>query len=93
MLDATIAAVLITATVSMGGSFLVARQSAETHTTTALRDAWSRIDSLSARVDSLEDERRADAVVIRRLGDYIDVLEDHIWKRLPPPPPQRPDGI
>lgn len=93
MLDATIAAVLITATVSMGGSWLVARQSAETRTTTALRDAWTRIDSLSGRIDALESSRRADAIVIRRLGDYIDVLEDHIWKQLPPPPPARPDGI
>ena len=93
MLDTTIAAVLITAAVSMGGSWLVARSSART-VDQQMRDSdRRRIVALEARVDVLETARRADAVVISRLGDHIDVLEDHIWKRLPPPPPQRPDGI
>ena len=54
---------------------------------------YGRISTLEKEITELWDARRADAVVIRRLGDHIDVLEDHIWKRLPPPPPQRPDGI
>lgn len=52
-----------------------------------------RVASLEGRVDGLEEKRRRDAGVIRAQGDHIDVLEAHIWKRLPPPPPARPDGL
>ena len=41
------------------------------------------IDQLHARVDSLERERESDR-------EYIQILRDHIYKRLPPPPPKHP---
>ena len=92
-MEPSVIAALITASVSMGGAWLVARQSAQSHTQEALTDAWARIDALSARVDTLEAARREDAALIRRMGDHIDTLEHHIWQQLPPPPPPRPDGI
>lgn len=52
-----------------------------------------RIAALEARVDSLESKRREDAVLIRRMGDHIDTLEDHIRQGKPPPPPTRPEGV
>ena len=52
-----------------------------------------RVLDLENRVNDLEDKHRADAVLIRHLGDHIDNLEAHIWAGKPPPPPERPDGI
>ena len=93
MLEASLAAVLITAAVSISGSWLVARTSARS-VDVQMRDSdRRRIVALESRVSELEGARRSDAVTIRLLGDYADVLEHHIWQQLPPPPPPRPQGI
>lgn len=42
------------------------------------------------QIERLWQARRDDARVIRAQGDHIDVLEDHIWRRVGPPPPARP---
>lgn len=52
-----------------------------------------RVNALEGRVDELEEKRRKDARLIREQGDHIDVLENHIWQKLPPPPPARPAGL
>lgn len=52
-----------------------------------------RVSDLETQVQGLWDSRKTDALVIRHQGDHIDVLEDHIWKRKPPPPPARPPGV
>jgi len=53
----------------------------------------SRVNALETRVDELEEKRKDDAVLIRKLGDFIDILEAHIWDGKGPPPPERPNGI
>lgn len=58
--------------------------SAQLRAALAAKDA--RIDHLDAR---LEEKSRT----IRALADHVDVLEHHIWQRLGPPPPARPEGI
>lgn len=50
----------------------------------------ARIADLETKYSGLWDAREADAKTKRAQGDHIDVLEDHIWQRLPPPPPARP---
>lgn len=61
------------------------------------RDTIADRDSLLATVltevrdlrDRVERAERA-----RRVrDDHIDALEHHIWQRMPPPPPARPEGI
>lgn len=99
-----LAAVLITAAVSIGGSWLVAMQAARTSAEQSrqaevddelarLAAAWSRIEQLERRVTELEDKRAADALVKRAMGDHIDVLEAHIIRGDGPPPPPRPPGV
>ena len=53
----------------------------------------ARVDSLEAKYAALWEARERDALIKRAQGDHIDVLEHHIWRQLPPPPPQLPDGI
>ena len=78
-MTAELAAVLITAAVSLGGAWVVA--------------GAGRITRLEARIERLEALREADAITKRQLGDHVDLLEHHIWDRKPPPPPPRPEGI
>ena len=89
-MDANLAAVIITVGVSLGvslgGSWLVAKNTASN------RDHL-RIAALESRVDILEQKREQDAIIKRLMGDHIDVLENHIWERKGPPPPARPEGI
>jgi len=96
-MDVTLAAVLITAAVAVGGSWLVARttgRSAAQAVEVQSREVdRKRITDLEGQVERLWQLRQTDAVTIRRLGDFVDVLEAHIWQRKPPPPPSRPDGI
>ncbi|KMM44851.1 hypothetical protein CWIS_13535 [Cellulomonas sp. A375-1] len=96
-MSVTLAAVLITAAVSIGGSWLVARttgRSAAAAVEVAARASdRARMQELERQVTELWALRRQDAVTIRRLGDFIDVLEAHIWQRKPPPPPARPTDI
>ncbi|MCW5954687.1 MAG: hypothetical protein KIT69_20735, partial [Propionibacteriaceae bacterium] len=88
-----LAAVLITAAVSIGGSWLIARQTADNREDSRLTAAWARITQLESRVTGLETLREADALTKRAMGDFIDVLEHHIWQQKPPPPPTRPPGV
>jgi hypothetical protein len=53
---------------------------------------YKRLSDLEANQRDLWQLREGDAITKRALGDHIDVLEDHIWKRKPPPPPSRPPG-
>ena len=99
-LAGTIAAPIISARVAARNKTLEIQQED--------REAWQwERDSDCKRIKDLEDRdamweqrcntlwqtREADAIVKRRMGDHIDVLEDHIHKQLPPPPPPRPAGI
>lgn len=54
---------------------------------------WSRLKHTEEQVKEMWDNREADALKKRRLGDHIDRLEHHIWNEHPPPPPERPDDI
>lgn len=92
-MDSNLTAVLITAAVTIGGSWLVAWQTAARFPIDQLRLAYERIAVLEGRVDDLEGKRQADALTKRKLGDHIDLLEAHIWDDKGPPPPPRPDGI
>ena len=96
-MPAELTAVLIMAVVSIGGSWVVARQTARTSAEQSrqamvddelarLEAAWERIRQLEGRVTELEDKRAADAVLRRDMGDYIDVLQAHIWRGADPPP-------
>lgn len=99
-----LATVLVMAVVSIGGSWLVATQTARTSAEQSrqaemddelarLAAAWSRIEQLERRVTELEDKRAVDALVKRAMGDHIDVLEAHINRGDGPPPPPRPPGV
>lgn len=92
-----IAVVLITAAVSLGGGWLVARQSGHSAGTIAaqavIADQRAEIETLRARVAQLEDKAESDARTKRAMGDHIDLLEHHIWQQKPPPPPPRPPGV
>lgn len=103
-MDVTLAAVLITAVVSLGGSWLVARTSGRTSARqveqqerASDRDRIKTLEDRDAewerRVNVLWAAREADALIKRAQGDHIDVLEAHIWDKKPPPPPPRPAGI
>lgn len=92
-MDSSVAAVLITAAVSIGGSWLVARSAAHSQQLAVRQAERDRIVALESRVDSLEAKREADALTKRRQGDHIDVLEHHIWSGYGPPPPKRPEGV
>ncbi len=50
------------------------------------RELSERIDRLSQRVSELERRDRA-------WRAYVDLLTDHITRRLPPPPPDIPDVL
>ncbi len=103
-MDAPFAAVIITAVVSITGSWLVARTSARSSAKSVQQDER---ESDRQRIKDLEDRdamwetrcnilwvaREADALVKRAQGDHIDILEDHIWRRKPPPPPPRPHSV
>ncbi len=52
----------------------------------------TRLKRVEDRLTAAEDGNVAKALTIRAMGDHFDVLEDHIWKQLPPPPPRRPPG-
>ena len=84
---------LITAGVAVVASILTWITARGSQTQTLLTTMMNRITALETRVNELEDKRRADAILIRRQGDHIDTLEDHIRAGKPPPPPERPDGI
>ena len=60
------------------------------------RDTIADRDSLLTTVlDEVRDLRGRVELADRGLrarDDHIDVLEDHIWKGRPPPPPARPPG-
>ena len=92
-MPAELTAVLIMAVVSIGGSWVVARQGSNRGLLDQLEAAWSRINSLETRVGELEGKRQVDALTKRAMGDHIDVLEDHIRAGKPPPPPPRPPGV
>jgi hypothetical protein len=71
-----------------------ARQSTEQSSQVGfIQQLLSRVSSLESQVTDLWKAREEDARVKRAQGDHIDVLEDHIWQRLPPPPPPRPPGV
>lgn len=100
-MDSGLAAVLITAVVSLTGSWLVARTTGRNGGLEAaqrdrasdrqrIKDLEDRDAEWERRCNTLWTAREADALVKRAMGDHIDVLENHIWKRLPPPPPERP---
>lgn len=80
---------LVGALLGGGGiaSIKVARINAQNalpaHLTTELRRQDAALVRERERMDSVE----AHLVV---LGDHVDLLENHIWKGLPPPPPPRP---
>lgn len=95
---------LITAIATVSGSWLVARTTGRTaarEVEIKARDSdraarvadREEMRELRGEIDKLWQARRDDAIVIRGLGDFIDVLEAHIWERKPPPPPKRPKGI
>lgn len=92
-MDVTLAAVLITAIVSMGGSWVVARQSAANSYLQRIKDLEARDAEWDKRCNVLWSAREADALTKRAMGDHIDELEAHIWHRKPPPPPARPPGV
>ena len=52
-----------------------------------------RVADLESKMDGLWKDREKDALIKRLQGDHIDILENHIWTRKPPPPPARPSGI
>ncbi len=92
-MDLNLAAVLITAVVSIGGAWLVSRTTARGVEISARESDRRRLAELEGQVVELWALRRQDAVTIRRLGDFVDVLEAHIWQGKPPPPPARPHDL
>lgn len=92
-LDIGLASVLITAAVSIGGAWLIARPTGVRNMLAQLEAAYTRITQLEGRVTSLETGKAADTEGIRQRDDHIDALEAHIWDGKPPPPPARPKFI
>lgn len=100
-MDSTVTAALITGIVtiivSAPTAWYVARTSARNQERKVQQEEREsdrqRLAIAEARIDSLWAAREADALIKRRLGDHIDLLEAHIWRSDPPPPPPRPDGI
>lgn len=52
-----------------------------------------RLLQVEERLTAAEDGNVHKALTIRAQGDFIDSLEHHIYKQLPPPPPSRPPGV
>ena len=48
-----------------------------------VEEQGDELDTLRSRMDTLEREREVDR-------EYIEMLRDHIYKQLPPPPPKHP---
>lgn len=48
-----------------------------------VEEQGDELETLRSRVDASERERQSD-------HEYIQILRDHIYKRLPPPPPPHP---
>lgn len=80
-MDPNLLVAIVAAAVALGGSWFLTRGDR------------GRIRDLEGQVERLWTSRRADALTLRRQGDHIDLLEDHIWQSKPPPPPTRPDGV
>ena len=72
---------------------LASRSSSAQVQVNLIQTLHDRVRVLEDRVGELWDARQADALVKRMMGDFIDVLEDHIWRGKGPPPPTRPDNI
>ncbi|MDR1265951.1 MAG: hypothetical protein LBK42_10440 [Propionibacteriaceae bacterium] len=88
---------VLVAVLGLAGSALVAVLASRSQATAVLgtltQAFQDRIAQLEGRVEDLWRARREDASLIRRMGDQIDILEDHIWKEKGPPPPPRPEGL
>ena len=102
--DALIASALITAVLALAGVIYTqrtAKHSTDQSGVITLRGQdLSRIETLEQQVKQLWEARQADAkrharelaakdAELRQRDDHIDVLENHIWTRKPPPPPAR----
>ncbi len=88
---------LLMAIASLGGVIYTARTAKKS---TDQASQVELISTLMGRIQTLEEGQRnlwaeleKAALVKRAQGDHIDVLENHIWKQLPPPPPPRPVGV
>lgn len=99
-MEVSLAAVIITALVTIGGSWVTARNAARNLEQQSRQSDRNRIKDLEdrdavweQRCNALWNAREVDALTKRAMGDHIDVLEDHIWKQMPPPPPPRPPGV
>ena len=68
-------------------AYITARNNAQTSLPAHLNEELRRLSS-----DRERDRNRLDALEAHLvlLGDHVDILEQHIWKELPPPPPARP---
>lgn len=58
-----------------------------------LGHVWKRVSDLEGAYGVLWKDRESDALTKRAQGDFIDLLEDHIWRDKGPPPPRRPVGV
>jgi hypothetical protein len=99
-MNVSLAAVIITAIVTVAGSWVTARSAARNVEQQSRESDRQRIKDLEdrdavweQRCNNLWTARERDALTKREMGDHIDVLEAHIWKHLPPPPPTRPPGV
>lgn len=84
---------LVTGLLGGGGiaSIIVARINSKSAAQIALPDQLLKALQYSAE-ENERDRQRLDHIegFLVIYGDHIDLLEDHIWKGKPPPPPERP---
>jgi hypothetical protein len=82
--------IIVAAIAAVGGvavAWIKWRTDKESNAIAVLRvlveEQGDELETLRSRVDALERERQSD-------HEYIQILRDHIYKRLPPPPPPHP---
>ncbi|MBO0596599.1 hypothetical protein I2485_06880 [Nesterenkonia sp. E16_7] len=83
----------LTAVLGVGAAVLAGLVAMIGHLYSRLHKLEERNLRLDRRMTEMWEGRRADAVVIRKQAGHIDLLEFHIWNKLGPPPPDRPDGV
>ena len=92
-MNSELAAVIVTAMITFAATWITSRHTSARILLEQLQTERARIRELEARVDLLEQRRENDALVKRRMGDHIDLLELHIIRGEGPPPPPRPEGL
>lgn len=88
-----LASVLITAAVSIGGAWPVARVAGKKADLAERESDRNEMTRLRGEITKLWNARENDAKTKYARGSHIAVLEAHIWQDKGPPPPPHPENV